>query len=92
MCELTKLHEEVVRRDLRELSAQFSGTAAKGEIVIVIDRARKDDAPKTETRSLAERVREIESGGIDHKTALKTAAKEFGLSRSEAYRILQNSK
>jgi hypothetical protein len=29
---------------------------------------------------------------FDHKTALKKAAKEFGLSRSEAYRILISEK
>ena len=90
--ELTKLHEEAIRGGLCELAAKFSAAGAKGEIVVVIDRAGKNTTPKTETQSLSDRVREIESGGIDHKTALKMVAKEFGLSRSEAYRILQNSK
>ncbi len=88
--ELTKLHEETIRGTLRGLSERFSAAISKGEFVLVIDRAGKGDAPQRGTKSLAERVAEIEGGGIEHKAALKTAAKEFGLSRSEAYRILQN--
>lgn len=90
--ELTKLHEENIRGGLRELSERFSNTISRGEFVLVIDRAGKNDRPEGGTKSLAERVREIESGGSEHKAALKMAAKEFGLSKSEAYRILQNFK
>lgn len=86
--ELTKLHEETVRGSLRELTERFSNAISKGEFVLVIDRAGKEDRPQGETLSLAERVNEIEAGGIEHKAALKLAAKEFGLSKSEAYRML----
>lgn len=86
--ELTKLHEENVRGGLRQLSEHFSTAISKGEFVLVIDRAGKDDKPRDENQSLAERVSEIESGGTEHKAALKMAAKEFGLSKSEAYRFL----
>jgi transcriptional regulator of acetoin/glycerol metabolism len=37
----------------------------------------------------AARVEQLEEAGMDHKAALKAAAREFGLSRSEAYRQLQ---
>ena len=90
--ELTKLHEETIRGGLRELATSLGDAISKGEFVLVIDRAGKDDRPASGTKSLAERVNEIESSGVEHKTALKMAAKEFGLSKSEAYRILQNSK
>ena len=86
--ELTKLHEEIILGGLGELSGHFSSAISKGEFVLVIDRAGKDDRPQSGTASLAERVREIEGGGIEHKAALKLAAKEFGLSKSEAYRML----
>jgi DNA-binding phage protein len=39
----------------------------------------------------ANRVSELESTGLDRKKAMKQAAKEFGLTRSEAYRKLQTS-
>ena len=38
---------------------------------------------------LLDRVTELESVGMDRKEALKKAAREFGLSKSEAYRRLQ---
>ncbi|MGB7209342.1 MAG: 16S rRNA (cytidine(1402)-2'-O)-methyltransferase [Pyrinomonadaceae bacterium] len=90
--ELTKLHEEIIRGSLNELSKRFSTAISKGEFVLVIDKAGKDASPIGETTSLAERVTEIEASGIDRKAALKMAAKEFGLSKSEAYRMLQNLK
>lgn len=90
--ELTKLHEEIIRGRLGELSKRNSNAISKGEFVLVIDKAGKDVLPVGEKTSLAERVSEIETEGIDHKTALKMAAKEFGLSKSEAYRMLQNMK
>ena len=39
---------------------------------------------------LIQKITELENKGIDHKKALKQAAKEFGVSRSEAYRIWQS--
>ncbi len=90
--ELTKLHEEIVRGNLFELSEKFSNSLTKGEIVIVIDKAAKGGAAEKSSGSLAERVLEIETEGTDQKTALKKAAKEFGMSKSEAYRIIQAGK
>lgn len=88
--ELTKLHEETIRGSLKELAERFAAASAKGEFVLVIDRTG-DDAGPGPTGTLTERVRELEASGMDPKAALKTAAKEFGLSRSEAYRQLQSS-
>jgi 16S rRNA (cytidine1402-2'-O)-methyltransferase len=87
--ELTKLHEEIIRGSLSDLSKLFSTAISKGEFVLVIDKAGKDVSPIGETASLAERVAEIEASGTNRKAALKMAAKEFGFSKSEAYRMLQ---
>jgi 16S rRNA (cytidine1402-2'-O)-methyltransferase len=86
--ELTKLHEETIRGNLEELSRIFSEKPVKGEIVLVIDREENQKAKSEERKpnSLSSRIRELEKD-FDHKTALKKAAKEFGLPRSEAYRI-----
>ena len=92
--EITKLHEETVLGNLEELTEKFSAGDVRGEIVLVINRAEISDF-KSETTSeisLPERVAELEKEGIDRKLALKRAAKEFGLPRSEAYRILQTEK
>lgn len=92
--EITKLHEETVRGNLKELAAKFSDGEVKGEIVLVIDRAGNFDlnAEISDEKTLPERVAELENEGVDRKLALKKAAKEFGLSRSEAYRILQTER
>lgn len=88
--ELTKLHEEIVQGKLSELIEKFSNQTTKGEIVLVIDRLNPDDFKSqiTENQSISSRVTELEAAGQHHKAALKTAAKEFGLSKSEAYKIL----
>ncbi len=91
--ELTKLHEEIARGHLSDLVKQFSDSPVKGEIVIVIEQGEANPVNRTDAvKNLASRVAELECGGHDHKTALKKAAKEFGLAKSEAYRILQLEK
>ncbi|MFL6375401.1 MAG: 16S rRNA (cytidine(1402)-2'-O)-methyltransferase [Pyrinomonadaceae bacterium] len=92
--ELTKLHEEIRRGTLDELEKHYASAPVKGEIVLLIDRshASKSNASgrsdvNTET-TLEQRINDLEQQGLDKKAALKKAAKEFGLSRSEAYRRL----
>ncbi len=92
--EITKLHEEIIRGSLEKLAEKFSQMIVKGEIVLVINRTEIQNSKlKTQnSKSLAARVAELEAEGTDRKLALKKAAKEFGLARSEAYRILQTNK
>jgi 16S rRNA (cytidine1402-2'-O)-methyltransferase len=90
--ELTKVHEEYVRGTLSELAEKFGSAAVKGEIVLLIDRTSPDITPSQQLGSLERRVSELEASGVDRKAALKQAAKELGLSRSEAYRRLQQAK
>ena len=92
--EITKLHEEIVLGNLEELAEKFSQTIVKGEIVLVFDRQEIQDSKFKiqDSQSIGERVAELEKEGIDRKLALKKAAKEFGLARSEAYRIWQSEK
>ncbi len=85
--ELTKLHEEIIRGSLTELAEFYLKTKVKGEIVLVIDRPQISTGKRAVPRTnLAKRVEEFEKEGLDPKAALKKAAKEFGLSKSEAYR------
>ena len=92
--ELTKMHEEISNENLEELVKKFSKDKVKGEIVLTIERQSLINAEfqSSQKKSLPERVAELEKEGIGHKQALKNAAKEFGLSKPEAYRILQAEK
>lgn len=86
--ELTKLHEEIRRGRLSELSADYAEkTDVRGEIVVLIDRNVLGDAP-TRAVSISSLVERFEQEGLDHRAALKKAARELGLSRAEAYRKL----
>lgn len=85
--EITKLHEAFAFGSLSTLAAEYADAGVRGEIVLVIDRARGPVAVPPPD-SLADRVAELEAEGVDNRSALKKAAKELGLSKSEAYRLL----
>ena len=89
--ELTKLHETVVRGRLSKLAEQFSGEAARGEIVLLIDR-NVIEPPSQQPSELAKLVAACLTEGLNERTALKRAAKKLGLSRDEAYRQLTRIK
>jgi 16S rRNA (cytidine1402-2'-O)-methyltransferase len=94
--ELTKVHEEIVRGRLSELAARFPDeSAARGEMVVVIDRDVIEEGVKAEsdsTASVAARVAALEAEGLDQRAALKRAARELGLTRDEAYRRLTSER
>ena len=89
--ELTKLHEEIRRGRLSELAEHYSNVEQpRGEIVLLIDRTALDEvsARGADASSVAALVKQFEIDGLDHRAALKKAARELGLSRAEAYRRL----
>jgi 16S rRNA (cytidine1402-2'-O)-methyltransferase len=91
--ELTKLHEEIVRGRLSDLAERFrSREAARGEMVVVIDRTILEEAAEDGAADVAARVAALCDEGLDQRAALKRVAREMGLSRSEAYRRLTASR
>jgi len=91
--ELTKFYEEIKRGRLSELSSYFEDNdKARGEIVVLIDRNVIAEATDKSESSIAALVDRFEQEGMDHRAALKKAARELGLSRAEAYRKLLATK
>jgi 16S rRNA (cytidine1402-2'-O)-methyltransferase len=94
--EITKLHEEILRARLSELAQHFDAPdTARGELVLLIDRNTTGEELSEKNSSeedVAARVAALEAEGISARDALKRAARELGLSRSEAYRRLTASK
>ena len=86
--EITKLHEEFSRGKLSELHTRFSSATVKGEIVLLIDRVHETTPDVPKMFSLMQRLEQIEAEGTERKAALKKVAKEFGISKSEAYRMV----
>jgi 16S rRNA (cytidine1402-2'-O)-methyltransferase len=90
--ELTKIHEEIVRGSLQELMQRFD-KSARGEMVLLIsgsgiEESATDEKAAPASDRLVERVSELEREGLEAKTALKKAARELGIKRAEAYRLL----
>jgi 16S rRNA (cytidine1402-2'-O)-methyltransferase len=96
--EVTKLHEEFLRGRAGEvLETLKARDGVKGEITLLIGKAEEAThgaADASSARlSVRRRVEQIMAEEkVDEKAALKKAAKERGISKSEAYRELQRSK
>jgi len=92
--EVTKIHEEFVRGRAGDVLSELERRGEiKGEITLLIGKAEESAQPPASTRTIAQRVQElVRDEKLDDKAALKQAAKEFGLSKSEAYRELQRCK
>lgn len=84
--EVTKLHEEFARGRLSEI--KLSEGATRGEMVLMIGPPQDSEQPEApQLTSILERTEQIvRTGGLDQKAALKQAARERGISKSEAYR------
>ena len=84
--ELTKIHEEFLRgtpADLRSVLEQRP--AIKGEITMIVGRggaAQVDDTP------MGEAVQRLIESGVARMDALKTVARQRGLSKREVYKKL----
>ena len=94
--EVTKLHEEFLRGRASEVLAELDRREeVRGEITLLIAKEDESAAPRAQDskQSVMQRIRELmRSDQMEEKAALKQAAKEFGLSRSEAYREWQRAK
>lgn len=86
--ELTKLHEEFKRGRLSGLAEHYSNEEPRGEIVLLIDRTVLETADTKDVQNISSLVDQFERDGLDHRAALKKAARELKLSRAEAYRRL----
>ena len=90
--ELTKIHEEFLRGTAKEVVGIVNSRGEpKGEIVLLIGPATEGETPAA--ASVADRVAQLmREEKLDEKAALKRVAKERGISKSEAYRELQQRK
>jgi 16S rRNA (cytidine1402-2'-O)-methyltransferase len=91
--ELTKIHEEFLRGTAGQvLEILKSRAEIKGEITLLIGPAVEGEILAV-TVSVRDRVEQIiREEKLDEKGALKKAAKERGISKSEAYREWQRLK
>ena len=90
--ELTKTHEEFLRGTLAEIHADLAAReSVKGEIVLLIAGVNQAAEPAAAV-SLADRVRQLIAEGASPMEAVKSAAKEYGVPKREAYRQAEEGK
>ncbi len=91
--EVTKVHEEFMRGTVSEILNRLKDSTVKGEITLLVGGAsEKADVPAAGSSIKQEVEAIMAERGLDHRAALKAAAKARGISRSEAYRLLQAEK
>lgn len=93
--ELTKLHEEVLQFRLGGAVKAYEedGLQPRGEYVLVIEGISnaeyiKEEQREWESLSIAEHVTFYEKKGMDHKEAMRMAARDRGVSKREIYQAL----
>ncbi len=91
--ELTKIHESARMMTLKDAVTFAENEPPRGEYVLVIEgRSRKQEEELEKKRylsmSLQEHVQMYLDGGLNKKEAMKAAAKDRGVSKSEIYRGL----
>lgn len=92
--ELTKKHEEAIRTTISEAMARYELEEPRGEYVLVIagkswaeqDQEAQDDWAKL---SIPEHMQHYLSQGMSEKDAMKTVAKDRGVSKREIYAELK---
>jgi 16S rRNA (cytidine1402-2'-O)-methyltransferase len=88
--ELTKIHEEFLHGTITELLDTLkTRTEIRGEITLIIERGEMVSQPVVYPESIKEHLEaEIAKTGLARNEALKSVAKQRGLSRKEAYNLL----
>lgn len=80
--ELTKMHEEVVRGTLPELTAAADGV--RGEVTVVVAGAAPR-AAEASSEEIATRLRAAIEGGTPKKEAIAAVARELGIAKKLVY-------
>lgn len=84
--ELTKLYEEILRGTAAEIAAALSARESiRGEFVILIG---KSLAPLADDVPIEEMIHSLIAAGVERMEAMKTVARERGLSKREVYKLL----
>ena len=93
--ELTKLNEEIVRTTLSEANAYYKENDPRGEYVLILEGADEAGASFEEENPLLslspeDHVGYYENRGMKRMDAIKAAAKDRGIAKSELYKILNS--
>ena len=96
--ELTKINEEIIRTTLSEANRYYTENSPRGEFVLILEGAEeagispqiKDSSPRSDLLSLSpeDHIARYEKDGLTRMDAIKKAAKDRGMTKSELYKIV----
>jgi 16S rRNA (cytidine1402-2'-O)-methyltransferase len=84
--ELTKLHEEVLRGSLDEISMRVAAGAPRGEVVLMVSGSPGQPAP--EAGLLAEDISQLRARGLRVKEIAELLSEKYSRPRKEIYRLI----
>ena len=88
--EMTKINEQVARATLAETVAFYEKNEPRGEYVLILEGAEEAGVDFTEENPLLalspeEHIAHYEKSGLSRMDAIKAAAKDRGMSKSDLY-------
>ena len=87
--EITKLNEEILRTTIAKAVELYETTDPRGEYVLVVEGAKDVPAPRDGyPEDPGEHVQALMESGMDRMDAIKSAAKERGMSKGAFYKLL----
>jgi 16S rRNA (cytidine1402-2'-O)-methyltransferase len=87
--EITKLNEEILRTTIAKAVEFYEETDPRGEYVLVVEGAKDVPAEKDGyPEDPGEHVQALMESGMDRMDAIKSAAKERGMSKGAFYKLL----
>ena len=89
--ELTKLNEEVLRFSLAEAVEYYSEREPRGEYVLILEGVANIAAEEDfSALTPEEHVKRYTDAGMSRKDAIKAAAKDRGMAKSDFYKLVAN--
>lgn len=93
--ELTKIHEEIFRSTLEEVTSYYENRDIKGEFVIIVEGKSEEEflmekREKWISLSVEEHIKMYMDEGLSKKESMKKVARDRNVSKSEIYRYSIN--
>ncbi|MBE6672416.1 MAG: 16S rRNA (cytidine(1402)-2'-O)-methyltransferase [Ruminococcaceae bacterium] len=88
--ELTKRNEEIMRTTLKDAVAHYKLAEPRGEYVLILGGAKPKNEMFFAEMTIAQHVAFYEENGLSRMDAMKAAARDRGVGKSEIYKAIQS--
>ena len=92
--ELTKINEEIMRTTLAEASRYYEANEPRGEYVLIVEGSSgeiiSDEVAALNSLSPGEHIEKYIAEGMTKMDAIKRAARDRGMTKSELYKIINS--